>query len=89
RALNTALESKVMFSRLGALDHEWLALLLAARASLSAGQTQDGLEYAAGARSVLQVLQQKWGAENYNSYLQRSDIQFYYKWLSGYPLGKP
>lgn len=88
-ALKAAVESQEMFSRLGALDHEWIALLIAARASQSAGQTQESMEYAARAENLLGGLQQKWGAENYNSYLNRPDIQFYRKWLSGFPLGKP
>lgn len=87
-ALKASLESQEMFSRLGALDREWVAWLIAARASQSAGQTQESTEYAIRAENLLRGLQQKWGAENYNSYLNRPDIQFYRKWLSGFPLGK-
>jgi tetratricopeptide (TPR) repeat protein len=89
-ALKAALESQEMFSHLGALDHEWLALLIAARACQSAGhsQTAMSIEYARRAEHLLEALQQRWGAENYNSYLNRPDIQFYRKWLSGFPLGK-
>jgi hypothetical protein len=88
-ALKAALESQETFARLGALDHEWVAWLIAARASQSSGQTQGAQEYAAHAESVLGTLQQKWGADNYNSYLNRRDIQSYRKWLSGFPLSKP
>jgi len=88
-ALKASLESQEMLSRLGKPDYEWIALLIAARASQSAGHTQKSLEYASRAESLLGGLQQRWGAENYNSYLNRPDIQFYRKWLSGFPLGKP
>lgn len=88
-ALKASLESQQMLSRLGKPDHEWIALLVAARASRSAGQTEKSAEYASRADSLLQGLQQRWGADNYNSYLKRPDIQFYRKWLSGFPLGKP
>jgi tetratricopeptide (TPR) repeat protein/predicted Ser/Thr protein kinase len=88
-ALKAALGSAETFSRLGTLDYEWISWLIAARASQSAGQTQKALEYAARAESILGQLQQKWGSDNYNSYLNRRDIQFYRKWLSEFPLSKP
>lgn len=88
-ALKASLESQETFARLGAQDHEWIALLIAARASQSAGQTQKSLEYAARAEALLGGLQQKWVADNYNSYLNRPDIQFYRKWLSESRLSKP
>lgn len=88
-ALQAAIEAAETFSRLGALDHEWIAWSIAARASQSAGQTQKALEYADRAQTGLGRLQQQWGADNYNSYLDRRDIQFYRKWLSGFPLSKP
>jgi serine/threonine protein kinase/Tfp pilus assembly protein PilF len=88
-ALKTSLESQEMFSRLGALDHEWVAWLVAARASQSTRDTQKALEYAARAEAGLGGLQQKWGADNYNSYLKRRDIQLYLKWLGGFPPSKP
>src|SRR6266850_481167 len=88
-ALKAAIESHEMFSRLGALDHEWIALLIAAHASQSAGHTQDSQDYAARANSLLGDLQQRWGADNYKSYVKRLDIEFYRKWLSGFPLSKP
>jgi serine/threonine protein kinase/Tfp pilus assembly protein PilF len=88
-ALKAALESHVTLSRLGTLDSEWIALVIAARASQSAGQTEKAREYAAGAEDVLARLEQAWGAETYSSYLKRPDIEFYFKWLSGFPLSKP
>jgi hypothetical protein len=88
-ALKASLESQEMLSRLGKPDYEWIALLIAARASQSKGQSERSMEYATRAESLLKGLQQRWGADNYNSYLKRQDIQFYRKWLSGFPLGKP
>jgi tetratricopeptide (TPR) repeat protein/predicted Ser/Thr protein kinase len=88
-ALKASLEAQGMLSRLGKPDSEWIALLIAARASKSAGDTQNALEYAARADARLKGLQEKWGSDNYNSYLNRPDIQFYRKWLSGFPPSKP
>lgn len=88
-ALKTSLESQEMFSRLGALDHEWVSWVIAARASQAAGDSQKSVEYAGHAEAGLGGLQQKWGADNYNSYVKRQDIQLYLKWLGGVPPGKP
>jgi tetratricopeptide (TPR) repeat protein/predicted Ser/Thr protein kinase len=88
-ALKTSLESQETFSRLGALDHEWVAWLMAARASQAASDSQKSLEYREHAEAGLEGLQPKWGADNYNSYVKRQDIQLYLKWLGGVPLGKP
>jgi serine/threonine protein kinase/Tfp pilus assembly protein PilF len=88
-ALKASVESIDILSRLGTLDHEWIALLIAARASKSTGHIQDSEAYALRANKVLGELQQKWGADNYNSYLKRLDIEFYRQWLSGFPLSKP
>jgi serine/threonine protein kinase/tetratricopeptide (TPR) repeat protein len=88
-ALQAALEAAETFSRLGALDLEWIAWSIAARASQGAGQTPKAPEYAGRAQTALAGLEHQWGADNYNSYLNRRDIQFYRKWLSGLPLSKP
>jgi len=87
-ALKNALESQELFARAGKKDGEWLAWLIAARASRSAGDSQKGREYASRAQEVLSQLQQKWGDDNYNTYLNRPDVQFSRKQLSEFIAGK-
>jgi hypothetical protein len=49
---------------------------------------QKAREYAARAESLLSNLQQRWGGDNYNSYLNRADVQFSRKQLSELTAGK-
>jgi len=81
-ALKNSLESQEVFARAGRQDCEWLAWLIAAQASRSAGNTQKAHEYATRAQDLLSSLQQKWGTDNYNFYLNRPDVQFSRKALS-------
>ena len=87
-ALKNALESQELFARAGKKDGEWIAWLIAARASGSAGDSQKGGDYASRAQEVLSELQQKWGDNYYNSYLNRPDVQFSRKQLSEFIAGK-
>jgi serine/threonine protein kinase/Tfp pilus assembly protein PilF len=73
-----ALES---FVRSGQVDSEWRARLALARASRLAGDDSTAQEQASRASESLSSLQQKWGAESYNSYLTRPDVQAYRKQL--------
>ncbi|HEY2975354.1 MAG TPA: tetratricopeptide repeat protein [Pyrinomonadaceae bacterium] len=86
-ALENALESETLFARSGKADREWLALLIAARASRSAGDSQKASEYSSDAKALLAALQQKWGNDNYNSYLNRPDVKFSRKQLSEFIAG--
>ncbi|HAF22087.1 MAG TPA: hypothetical protein DCK93_04105 [Blastocatellia bacterium] len=88
-ALKNSLESQEVFAQAGKQDSEWLAWLVAARASRSAGDTQKAQEYATRAQDLLSGLQQKWGTDNYNFYLNRPDVQFSRKQLSEFIAGKP
>lgn len=88
-ALKASLESQELFARSEQQDSEWLALLVAARASRSAGDTEKAHEYASRSESLLSGLQQKWGGDNYNTYLNRPDVQFSRKQLSELIAGKP
>ena len=88
-ALKASLESQEFFARFGKQDQEWLAWLVAARASRNMGDTQKADEYASHAESLLSGLQQKWGGDNYNTYLNRLDVQFSRKQLSELIAGKP
>lgn len=77
RALATALEAQAMFAHAGQQDSEWRVLLIAARASQLAGNKSAMQDYASRADGLCAGLQQKWGAEAYDGYLRRSDIETY------------
>jgi serine/threonine protein kinase/Tfp pilus assembly protein PilF len=74
-ALTLALEIEDKFSGAGQLASEWHARLSAARAALRINDKMKAREYAERANDSLARLQQKWGADNYNSYLTRKDVQ--------------
>ena len=78
-ALQIALEAQKMFAQSGQKDSEWRALLIAARASDLAGNKPAASDYATRADTVCNALPQVWGAEAYQSYLRRPDIQTYRK----------
>ena len=79
-ALATALRSQEILSRLGKEDSQWIAWAIAARASHN--DKSKALDFATRATDVLAGLATKWGAENYDGYLNRPDIQFVRKQLS-------
>jgi serine/threonine protein kinase/uncharacterized protein HemY len=87
-ALKQALEAQALFASSGNKDSEWLAWLTAAKASSGAGDNQTAQEYALRAQGALSELQQKWGDDYYNSYLNRPDIKFSRKQLSEFLAGK-
>lgn len=88
-ALPAAIEAQQTFARLGKPDSQWLALLLAARAGKNAGEAQQARDYASQAESLLAGLQQRWGNDNYQSYLNRPDIQFHHSQLKELLAPKP
>jgi serine/threonine protein kinase/Tfp pilus assembly protein PilF len=76
RAASTnALAAEEGFARLGLPASEWQAQLTAAQASQNLGDKSRAREYAMRARDTLFKLEQRWGSENYNSYLSRPDVQ--------------
>ncbi len=81
-ALTTSLRAQEMLARLGKQDFEWLAWLNAARASKNLADENRSRESATRAADLLAGLQQRWGVDNYNSYLRRSDIDSFRKQLS-------
>lgn len=81
-ALQTALDAQKIFGQSGQKDSEWRALLIAARASDLAGDKSTARDYASRADAACTTLQQVWGAEGYESYLRRPDIQIYRKQLA-------
>jgi len=81
-ALQAALEAQKIFGQSGQKDSEWRALLIAARASDLTGNKSTAQDYASRAEQACSALQQKWGAEAYESYLKRPDIQAYRQQLT-------
>jgi serine/threonine protein kinase/Tfp pilus assembly protein PilF len=81
-ALTTSLRAQEILAHLGKQDSEWVAWVIAARASRSMGDTAKAQDFARRASDVLAGLSTKWGAENYNGYLNRPDIQSIRKHLS-------
>lgn len=71
----TALLAQEVFSRLGQQASEWQALLIMADASQKLGDKNGAQAYAERAKEVLSKLEQRWGNENYKTYLSRPDIQ--------------
>ena len=76
KALTAAQEAQSSFARLGVLESEWRSWSLAARASRLARNKAQASKYASRANETLARLRQKWGAQTYNQYLGRPDIQF-------------
>ena len=81
-ALQAALEAQKIFGQSGQKDSEWRALLIAARASRLAGDRSAARDYALRADATCTGLQQVLGAEGYESYMRRPDIQMYRKQLA-------
>jgi tetratricopeptide (TPR) repeat protein len=81
QSLRDALAAQQSFAPLGQQESEWRAWLAAARASRRAGDDQKAREYASRIPDLLSGLQQRWGAESYNSYLTRPDVQLLRKLL--------
>lgn len=76
-ALRAATEAQPLFERSGQRDSEWRALLMAARASQLAGDHPGARTYASRAQTLCNGLRERWGADAYEDYLRRPDIQNY------------
>jgi tetratricopeptide (TPR) repeat protein len=81
RALDSALRAQESFARFGKSDSDWRTWLIAARAEKRLGDANTAGQYAQRAATRLSELEQRWGAEGYNSYLQRPDITHFRKQL--------
>ncbi len=81
-ALNTALQAQEFFARSGQKNLAWRALLIAAIASLKAGNRQNAVSLAAQSAESLASLEQIWGATDFNHYSNRPDIARMKKQLS-------
>ena len=80
-ALANAQEAQANFARAGQIASEWRAWLVAARASQRAGNAEAARDYSVRAANLLTTLQQKWGAETFNVYQARPDVQLCRKQL--------
>ncbi len=74
-ASSNALQAQEVFARFGQPASEWRALAIAALARAKLGDKTEAREYALRASDSLSKLEQRWGKENYNSFLGRPDIQ--------------
>lgn len=80
-ALNNASAAQEIFAKLGRTASEWRAVVLIARGRQNTGDKTRASEYAVRAKDLLSRMEQSWGAENFNSYLRRPDVQRYRKQL--------
>jgi serine/threonine protein kinase/Tfp pilus assembly protein PilF len=80
-ALSNAQEAEAVFTRLDQPGSAWQALLIAAQASQNLGDKNRAHEYAMRASDTFSKLEQRWGSDNYKSYLSRPDIQRFRKQL--------
>jgi tetratricopeptide (TPR) repeat protein len=81
-ALTTSHRTQEMLAQLGRRDLEWLAWLIAARATQKGGDENGAREHAKRAADLLAGLEQQWGADNYAKYLNRPDIAYFRNQLS-------
>ncbi|HYX41346.1 MAG TPA: hypothetical protein VE821_06600, partial [Pyrinomonadaceae bacterium] len=81
-AAATALRAQASFTEAGQHDSEWCAWLAAGLAAERMGASDDARTRFANARACLQQLQTQWGADDYNSYLKRPDVQLLLKQLN-------
>jgi hypothetical protein len=75
-AQSAATEAEGIAKRLESADTQVMACLLLARASRASNDSQKARDYATQANTLLSTLEQAWGHDDYNSYLNRPDIQF-------------
>lgn len=80
-ALTLASQAQERFAKGGQQESEWRAWLVTARANKRLGAKQVAAEQRAQGKQVFSQLQQKWGAQIFERYLARPDIQVYYKQL--------
>jgi serine/threonine protein kinase/tetratricopeptide (TPR) repeat protein len=74
-ALENAVRAQARFSGAGQQESEWRAWVVEARASGRKADEAAAQSQQARAANLLSELRQKWGAEAFNSYLARLDIQ--------------
>src|SRR5262249_23587553 len=80
-ALSKALEVQQRFSGNGQRESEWQAWLIAGRASQKLNDNVAARDQFERSREALAALEQKWGSEAYNAYLERPDVKDWRKQL--------
>ena len=80
-ALADAEAAQKMFASAAQLESEWRAWLVSARSASLEGQSATAYDYATRAESGRAALQARWGADNYQGYERRPDIQVRLKQL--------
>ena len=73
-ALTTAGEAQQRFSAAKQFESEWWALSIQARATAKLGDAENARQFAARANDILASLEQKWGSDNYKTYVARPDV---------------
>ncbi|HLL76668.1 MAG TPA: protein kinase [Pyrinomonadaceae bacterium] len=81
-ALAAAREAQPGFERAGDRESEWRAWLVAARASQRLGDADAAREMAGRSARALAEVQQAWGAEFFDTYQARPDVQLFRKQLA-------
>jgi serine/threonine protein kinase len=84
-ASSNSLQAQEVFARLGQQASEWRSLVVAALASGKSGDKSKVQEYALRANDSLSKLEQRWGKENYGTFLSCSDVQRFRKQLAQLP----
>lgn len=80
-ALANAQDAQESFARAGQQVSEWRSWFVAARAGHLTGNADATRDYAPRATKLLAELQQKWGADAFNVYQARPDVQLCRKQL--------
>lgn len=74
-ALQSAAEAQQRFAAAKQVESEWQAAAIQSRASEKLGDKENSRRLAKVAESLLVSLEQKWGSENYKTYLARGDVE--------------
>jgi tetratricopeptide (TPR) repeat protein len=82
QALTYALNVQERLARSGEQESEWRAWLIAAQCSIRMNDREQARQRLKRANDSLSTLQQHWGAEAFDRYQKRPDIQFTRKQLS-------
>src|SRR5204862_873294 len=75
RAMTSAQHARTFFNSAGLAEAEWRAWLIEGLATQKAGAADKARTCLSRATELLASLEQKWGAEVFQSYLKRPDVQ--------------
>jgi len=74
-AADSAVQAREVFARLGQQASEWRARAIVALASSKLGEKTRAREHALLANESMSKLEQRWGNENYGTFLRRPDVE--------------